>query len=418
MKEVILFLEPKGTVFEVVRAAKERGYQTVALSSFLPFIEDAPEAYQHSARCLDQVVEVSDWTNQEEILSRAEEINRSVGWIRGVYFGVDPCAVVAAKLRQRLGLPTPLSTAFELVLDKCRLRRKLVDLNLSSLRNYPGSEVDQWTRWEIEKPAYFKPTHGFSSAYVKRCESLHDLHRARELWKKGDASDFSFLHNYVRSQNEYHLEEAFDGELLSVEGISVKGQFHALGLLSRILYSKDPTVEMGSCFPYPHRFGQEILARVITAHQLLGLTDGPTHTEVMVDRVGNIEVIDLNPRFVGADVLQSINHAFGTKIEDQLLNFALGQTIEVPYEVKNYSCLQYILPPQIERFQSIDFPDKAEVRFQTTFLKPETRIKSHDRQLDYLGCYLTVMPSFEMAVRRSLELRDLVRVNGELEGVY
>jgi biotin carboxylase len=191
-----------------------------------------------------------------------------------------------------------------------------------------------------------------------------------------------------------------------------------LGLLSRILYSKNPIVEMGSCFPYPHPLADQILDLVRAAHRVLGISDGPTHTEVIVDKHGRIEIIDLNPRFVGADVLQSINHAFDVKIENQLLNFAIGLETHLPIEANQYACLQYILPPSVKYFEHIDFPRNEEVKFSTQFLLPGTAIKSRDRQIDYLGCYLTVMNTFDEAVHRSRELRTQIKVNKTHEGVY
>jgi hypothetical protein len=58
------------------------------------------------------------------------------------------------------------------------------------------------------------------------------------------------------------------------------------------------------------------------------------------------------------------------------------------------------------------------VKFKTTFVKHGANLSSIDRQLDYIGCYLTVMPTFELALSRSRELRSEVKINGYLEGAY
>ena len=415
--KAVLFLEPKGTVFEVVRSACAQGYGAVALSSFPDFVANPPDAYRDSARLLSEVVSVSGWRNLQEVLSRFDEIAHRYE-IVGIYSGLDPCVVAAATLRKLCGLPTTSPEALELVLDKFRLRSELRKRGLSSLVSYPAEEVRQWSSWKFRGAAYFKPRHGFFSAYVERCESLSDAHRATKKLEVGDSSDSSFISDYVHTDSGFHIEEEIKGELLSVEGIASRGKFSVLGLLSRILFSKNHTVEMGSCFPYPHRLESEIVARVTAAHQILGLSDGPTHTEVIVSDAGQIEIIDLNPRFVGADVLQSVNHAFDTKIEDQLLNFALGKPAELPLINRRYSCLQYVLPPNVERLERLDLPVSSDVPFTTSFVRPGTRFESRERQLDYLGCYLTVADTFDGALKRSKELRDSVTVNGTLKGVF
>ena len=194
--------------------------------------------------------------------------------------------------------------------------------------------------------------------------------------------------------------------------------FKVLGLLSRILYSKNPVVEMGSCFPYPHPLAEKIVSLVARAHEVLGLTDGPTHTEVIVNPAGEVEIIDLNPRFVGADVLQSINHAFEIKVEEVLLDWALSNNIVVPKGHRKFSCLQYFLPPAVDTLESVRFPVDSTIRFTSTFISPGSNIESQERQIDYLGCYLTVGSSFDAALRKSNELRSGIVINEKYGAVY
>lgn len=416
MSRIALFLDPKGTVLEVVRSAKQRGLFVVAAVSDETLLCTAPEPYRSAVSCIDQIIPVDTWS--DAVVSKIVGAVRPLGKVACVYSGFDPCAVSSAKLRQEFGLPTTSPEVLTLILNKRRLRQRLGELGLSSIKSVPQSISDKWQSWEFGGTAYFKPVHGFFSAYVKRCENWEDFRAARSDWEKGNASDPAYVKNYVRSENEYYLEEAFDGELLSVESISSGGKFQCLGLLSRILYSKNPIVEMGSCFPYPHTFRDKIIAAVEKAHALLGFTEGASHVEVIVSKSGDVEIIDFNPRFVGADVLQSVNNAYGMRIEEHLLNWACGKSTVIETRSSQYACLQYILSPEPLQFETISFPSATEVKFKTTFTKPGAKLESIDRQLDYVGCYLTVMPTFESALSRSKELRGEVKINGYLEGAY
>jgi biotin carboxylase len=413
----VIFLEPKGTLLEVVRAAKRRGLYVVALMRESALLETQPLPYRTAVASIDEIIGVDSWADLKGIQEKAEEIHYQHP-VKGIFFGVDACAVAGAELRQRYHLPTPKPEAIAQILNKHTLRQRLREAGLSRLRNFPGKEVDAWTRWQLEGSAYFKPVHGAFSLYVERCENLEELEKARRKWQE-NANDFpGYLADFLNAKREYHLEEAFDGELMSVEAISVRGEFHCLGLTSRILYSKNPIVEMGSCFPYPHPLAEKIIEKVRKAHLALGFTDGPSHTEVIVNRDREIEIIDFNPRFIGADVLQSINFAYGIQIEECLLDWALGLPVRIEPKQSQFSCLQYVLPPKALTFLGIEFPKCDEVKFSTFYPKEGTEIANVDRQIDYLGCYLTVLPGFDRALQRSLELRKQVIINNEWEGAY
>ena len=77
-----------------------------------------------------------------------------------------------------------------------------------------------------------------------------------------------------------------------------------------------------------------------------------------------------------------------------------------------------ILAPKADKFQDIQFPHDDEVKFTATFIKYGTPLLGKDSQVDYLGCYLTVMPSLESALNRSKELRDHIKINNNLKGVF
>lgn len=418
MDDVVIFLEPKGAQMEIVREAKRRGFGTVVFASDPNVLKSLSHPYASALDCIDAVYPVENWSRTEEVMSLADGLVREGKAVRGVYSGLDTCAVPCATLRKRFGLPTPEPETIELILDKHRLRTRLLELGLSRLRTFHGSGVDGWDEWRVGRPAYFKPVHGASSMYVERCESLSDLRRARRKWRE-DASPLpKYVANYLNSKREYHLEEAFDGELMSVEAVWFRGRFHYVGLTSRILYSKNPTIEMGSCFPYPHPLADKIVEHVRRAHAALGFTDGPAHTEVIVSPQGEVEIIDLNPRFVGVDVLQSINFAYGIRFQSALCDWALGVEPTIRPKGNEFSCLQYILPPRQLIFESLDFPEAPEVKFHTTLARPGAVVYDLARQVDYMGCYLTVQPSYAGALERSRELRDGILINRSLRATY
>lgn len=417
MENTIIFFEPKGTILEVVRVAKKRGFKVVALTSDASLIQQAPYPYKTAVKCIDEIINIQNWNNRNQIIEVVEKIHDKSP-IRGTYSGVEPAAIINATIREKYGLPTMSPQTIELIINKFTLRNKLREIGLSKIKNVHGKIADKWTRWEFSGSAYFKPIRGVFSACVQKCTNLDELQVAKQKWQNFVSNGTSWIHDYLSSINEYHLEEAFNGELMSVEAYTQAGQFHSLGILSRILFSQNPVVEMGSCFPYPHPLADKIIDVVKQAHEKLGITYGPTHTEVIVNETGEIEIIDLNPRFVGADVLQSINFAYDIEIQELLLDIALGNISKVVNNCKHYSCLQYILPPSCSKLLSLTFPTVPEIKFSTNLIPIGSVIKSTTEQTDVIGCFLTVMPTFQEAIKCSQELRKKVLINDCLKGVY
>ncbi|MBW4573096.1 MAG: ATP-grasp domain-containing protein [Tolypothrix carrinoi HA7290-LM1] len=417
MEATIIFFEPKGTILEVVRVAKKRNFKVVALTSNASLIQQAPYPYKTAVECIDEIITIPNWSNWNQIIEVIDKIHEKSP-IRGTYSGVEPAAIINATIREKYGLPTISPQSIELIINKFTLRNKLREIGLSKIKNVHGKIVDKWTKWEFSGSAYFKPVRGFFSACVQKCTNFDELQIAKQKWQNFVSNGTSWIHDYLSSINEYHLEEAFNGELMSVEAYTHAGQFYSLGILSRILFSQNPVVEMGSCFPYPHPLADKIIDVVKQAHEKLGITYGATHTEVIVNEAGEIEIIDLNPRFVGADVLQSINFAYDIEIQELLLDIALGNIPKVVNNCNNYSCLQYILPPSCNKLLSLTFPTVPEIKFSTNLIPIGSDIKSTTEQTDVIGCFLTVMPTFKEAINCSQELRKQVLINDSLKGVY
>lgn len=413
----ILFLDPKGTALEVVRASARRGYAPIALVSDPKLLHSASEPYASAIPLLKEIIPIDGWARPGAWEGSIAEVSRKYT-IAGVHHTLDACAVPAAEIRARFGLPHTPPETVALALDKRALRSALREADLSSLRSYSQAEAESWKEWGASGACYFKPIRGSFSAYVRRCASLEDLAAAKRELEEGSEGDPKVLAEYIRSGGGYFLDEEIPGELMSVESLNFRGEHIALGITSRILYSRNPIVEMGSCFPYERPDAERILDFVRKAHAAIGFTDGASHVELIVDPAGRMEIVDFNPRFVGADVLQSINHAHGIRAEELLVDLAVGTRPKFAPTRRAYSCIQYVLCPPVGRFESIRLPKAEEVVFTASFIAPGTTLQSTERQLDYAGCYLTVLPTFKGAIERSLSMRGEVRINGVEHGVF
>jgi biotin carboxylase len=410
----ILFAQPKGHVLELMKYAKSKGHRTIAV------------CMSGSAAVLDgshmrdgiEVVEVSSWELGESVAELLQKLEvMGIDRIDGVYTGTDACVLYVAELRGRCGLPTATSESLALVLDKYQMRAALTQSNLSSLDSWASTDAWSLSKKIQSKSVYFKPRTGHGSGYVARCDNSEQVASAWQNWSTNAAKFEKWEYDHF-FKNGYFLEFAIDGELLSVEIFFWKGEPTVIGLTSRILLSADPTIEMGSCFPYEHPLKNKIVSKAIEAHRVLGLDYGFTHTEFIVSANGEIEIIDLNPRFVGADVFRSINFAYDTCIEEKLLLWSMGLRPTLRLHPKRTCCLQYLMLPEGVEFRHIDFPIHPNLVFKASFLKPGYRASGVYRYIDYAGCYLVVGKKREEAEATSFSLRSEILINGKTKGVY
>ena len=62
MNGTVVFLEPKGTILEVIRSAKKQGFHVVALTSDASLLENASKPYDSAVSMIDQNIKVRSWS--------------------------------------------------------------------------------------------------------------------------------------------------------------------------------------------------------------------------------------------------------------------------------------------------------------------------------------------------------------------
>jgi len=416
-KKAILFLEPRGSHFEVLRTSLHRGIEPILVTTDSMLLSTLPAHYKEIGASIQKPRVISSWQDLDKLRAIHNQLKEDFEEV-GVYGATELSVQAASYLRLENSLNATSPEVYELITNKYRLRTHLRNAGLSNLSVYSSKEVETSLDWTKAVDLVFKPVHGMFSLNVSRIRSKADWQTAKENLSTDTPPEW--LEKYMGSSKGYFLEEAFNGELLSIEGISVGGQYHCLGILSRIMFSENPVVEMGSCFPYPHPLAKEIQDFTEKVLDSLNFTDGPSHIEIIVNPNGKMEVIDLNPRFVGADVVQSITFALGIRPQELLCDFALGKLqkgFDIP-QPRQFSCLQYFLPAQNEKLKHIEFPKDEAVAFKATLTQIGSSMRASRKQTDYLGCYLTLGRGFEEAINKSKSLREQVRINGTHSPLY
>ncbi len=122
------------------------------------------------------------------------------------------------------------------------------------------------------------------------------------------------------------LAEGFlDGTEYSVEALSEKGQHRVVCVTQKFT---DDRVEVGHCVPAP--VGDELreavddfVPRVLDA---LGVTDGPSHTEVIATD-GGLRVVETHLRLGGGHIVELVELAFGIDLDTAWIRQVTGEPV-------------------------------------------------------------------------------------------
>lgn len=414
MQACFLVFEPANHAFKVIEAAAARGMHVIAFHS-QPL--SAAGAYCAGLAAIAERHAVASWTDEgaivETILAAVQ--GRQVG---GTYAAFESLLLIDAALRERLGLPTSGAALLGELLDKRLVRQRLRAAGLSRLEQADPRAVAASGAWPFPGQAgYLKPVTGSGSVHVSRCTTVQQVAAGLADWDNQSIAFLDIQKHHLMRTGALFLEQAAEGELMSLEGFVVGGQYHALGLTSRTVLRRDPSIEMGATFPYEHPQREAIEAKVRAVHAALGLQHGATHTELIVGADGGIEIVELNVRFAGSDVLLLINMTLAQSIGDLLTDLACGLAPRMQTLRRlGYASMQQLLAPSgtaVLRSVDID-PDQV---VESRLLKPlDSDLPSADFQHSHVAGFIVTAPTYEGVLEKVRAVRASAAVNGEALG--
>lgn len=342
-KQAVLFLEPINHIFGVLLTAHKKGFAAISINS-LGIKASSP--YEEAQQSIAAEYKVPSWTDKESVMSVFEQICQDFEVV-GTYAGSEITLEFNAIFRQKLGLCTSPPETVVRNLNKLKVRQLLIEQGLSALKAVSMDEAKQLTTWPFKGTCFFKPNSGAGSANVWHCKTLNDVEVCIARWDERNKIRYKVLLDHIESTGEFFLEEAAQGKLFSVESIVLNGKVSVIGMTGRALSARDSAIEMGCFFPYSNPFEQKIIEKVIRIHEVMGIEHGPTHTEMIIDDKGNIELVEMNLRFAGYDMLAVMSHALQSDFAEILLSLAMDQQpICGDFKPVSAAGLTMIMPPE------------------------------------------------------------------------
>lgn len=226
-----------------------------------------------------------------------------------------------ADVAEALGLPGLGRESARAVQDKRIMRRRLAEAGL----NVPGFvAVDDPGAWTdatgLTFPVVVKPANGFSSLGVTKADGPQQLAAVvEEVWQ--------VCRNHLNHVAGLVVEEYLDGPEFAVESLAHRGEVQVLS----IGYKGEPAgphFEEGvyrAPAALPPHVQEAVVREVVAAHAALGVSDGPTHTELRLRGGERPYLLELGARIGGSGVSHYIAaHVTGADLAADALRVAAG----------------------------------------------------------------------------------------------
>jgi biotin carboxylase len=390
----------------LLAAAQSRGLYIVAADR-----DPAAPGYQYADR--RAIISAED----EPGIHRLASAERVDGIIAP---GIDWPVGIAARVAARLSVPHPLSPASAaLSTSKLRQRDRFVNAGVPHPRyRVCGSERDALAAArELGYPCVVKAPDRQGQRGLSLVESQSSLPAA---------VDQALAASRVGS---FLIEELVAGREVTVNAFSRAGRFHPLTVTDR-LTAEPPAFGVALAHVWrssldPPHVGAAVQAASAAA-EALGITDGPTYTQVLVphDPRSRPVVGELAARLGGGHDAELCQAALGVNLNGLALAAALGEEIDQaelePVERAGGACVRFLVAPpgELRAVEGLDEARAVEgVVGVRVYRTPGHTFGELRRGADRAGAVLAVGASREVALERAGQAADSLRFRTVAEAV-
>ena len=172
--------------------------------------------------------------------------------------------------------------------------------------------------------------------------------RGIQLIDNYDSENLRKIYDYcVNSSTSGSLviEEFMEGPEVSVETISKDGICHVVQVTDKLTTGAPHFVEIGHSQPsqLESSIVNEIMKVAISANIAIGITDGPSHTEIKVTKDGP-KIVEIGARLGGDNISTHLTSiSTGVNMVQTCINIALGNSVEIKIERNKAAAIRYLI---------------------------------------------------------------------------
>ena len=325
MQALLLVHQGSRMTAALTAALREKGYEPFVLSSATFDDED------FHRRCDELGVQRKVCPSVSLTTDEVLEQVRAMPDVRLCWTVWEGARVEAAQANQAIGAHDADPEAILLAQDKHLMRRRLVELGLSSLRPLRLTDPELRERLDRGEKHIVKPRRGGGSLCTRAVTSWDEVTAQLASFERGPADEDLMAEFFV--DNELIAETFFEGRMLSFEVLRQGG---------RTLYASDhertvmdflpeTVLERGFASPPVNITAAEVQAAREHSDRVLGglgLDDGAYHMELAVDSTGRCEIIEVNPRVGGQYMYDSVRLQLGRSLAYDWIDVMAGVPLE------------------------------------------------------------------------------------------
>jgi biotin carboxylase len=258
---------------------------------------------------------------------------------------------VAARLNAHWGIPWTPVNVIQLLKNKAAMRQKLNQQKFSPVPcRLCHSEQELYDFVDRENlPVILKPVDGGGS---------------EDIYKISASEQIAPIMEKLQKRKVKVLVEAWiDGQEYSVESFSFSGEHRIIAITEKQVNTQ--FVEIGHIIPARlDTMAQTAITEFVTTFlSLIGVTDGPCHTELKISKSG-IKIIESHNRIGGGNIGFLVRHVYGIDMITLAAKWACGRPIPELTELKPQGCatVRFFLfaPGILQAIQGEDtFKDEA-----------------------------------------------------------
>jgi len=188
---------------------------------------------------------------------------------------------------------------------------------------------------KFKVPFIVKPADNSGSRGIVKIEDLTDEQSIFDAYNYSKASS---------RNGDVVVEEYMNGPEVSVETLTVNGECHIIQITDKITTGAPHFVEMGHTQPSQLDVDvkQKISEVAKMANKAVGITNGPSHTEIIVTKDGP-KIVELGAR-LGGDCITThlVPLSTGVDMVECCIKIALGEEPDVAIKFSKGSAIRYL----------------------------------------------------------------------------
>ena len=306
----------------------------------------------------------------------------------------------AAELAAGLGLPHLNPATAALCRDKAAVRQALAKAGLPQpiSQRVRGTADLLATARAIGLPLIVKPVDGFGSQHVFALRTPADLALLDALADQVAEGPGTYGLG-VAARGELLVERLLEGPVVGCDTMTAAGRHCLLGVNAKLFFAPPSFAIRGGCFST--NIGQFAVLEAYVGALLdaVGFDHGAAHIELALTADGP-QLIELNPRLVGAGIGRLIGAARRHPVHEDLIALHVGQSLPAPATGLRHAVTRWITAPKPGMLEAITpppVPPEAEIRLLAC---PGMPVAPPLDNADRLGCVMASGP--ERAALESL----------------